>query len=308
MTDQLPKTLIDAVRYFSDRDVCHAYMRRIKWPGGVVTCPKCGGESVKELATRPGLLKCNRKDCQKQFSLRAGTYMEGSHAPLSAWLLVNWCEANHAHISAKQLAGALGVTVKTAWEMRSIVRAMVARLPIDGEDWRPIVGYEGLYEVSNQGRVRSLARTRRSRTGRTAKVGMRLIVTHKLPSPHNHWIVTLSKDGNRSSYPLHCVVLTAFAGPAPDGLQCRHLDGDPDNNRRDNLSWGTPLENAADRDAHGRTARGDRNAAAQLTEAQAREIKSRPMGYGTGKRIAKEYGVSESIISDIRKGRTWSHL
>ena len=56
--DKLPKTLIEAVRYFSDLRVCHEYMRKIKWPSGTITCPKCGNESCSEIPSRPGKLKC----------------------------------------------------------------------------------------------------------------------------------------------------------------------------------------------------------------------------------------------------------
>ena len=177
---------------------------------------------------------------------------------------------------------------------------------MDTETWLPVVGYEGLYCVSDAGRVKSLDRIRRSRPGRTAKVQGQIIAPALISN--EHWSVTLAKDGKRTTHWLHIVVLTAFAGPCPSGLQCRHLDGNPANNARSNLKWGTPLENAADRDLHGTTARGDRNAAATLTEAQAREIKYRPRKWGMGKALAAEFGVSESLVSDIRTGRTWSHL
>ena len=177
---------------------------------------------------------------------------------------------------------------------------------MDEETWMPVVGYEGLYAVSNHGRIKSLARIRRSRPGRTANVRERILAPALISN--DHWSVTLAKDGIRTTHWLHILVLTAFDGPCPAGLECRHLDGNPANNRRDNLKWGTPTENAADRDRHGTTARGDKNAAAQLTEAQAREIKSRAGRHGVGRVLAREFGVSESIISDIRTGRTWSHL
>ena len=54
-----PKPLLQAVRYCSDRTVCHDYMRKLKWPSGPVVCPKCANDSCKELASRPGVLKCN---------------------------------------------------------------------------------------------------------------------------------------------------------------------------------------------------------------------------------------------------------
>ena len=123
MTDDLPKTLLEAVRYFSDLSVCHEYMRRVKWPDGKVTCPKCGGERVKELATRPGLLKCNTKACQKQFSYKVGTIFEDSPLGLDKWFVAVWCIANAKNgISSHELSRAIGVTQKSAWFMLHRIR------------------------------------------------------------------------------------------------------------------------------------------------------------------------------------------
>ena len=63
MFEDCPKTLLEAARYFSDLNVCNEYMKRIKWPGGVVTCPKCvaKGQRIGEIATRH-MLRC--KDCR----------------------------------------------------------------------------------------------------------------------------------------------------------------------------------------------------------------------------------------------------
>lgn len=300
-----PKTLLDAARYFADRNICEEYMKELRWHGGKPICPKCGSADIGEIATRH-MLRC--RTCRKQFSVREGTLFADSAVPLGKWLCMVWCEVNHPTLPTRQIASALEITLRTAWSMRAIIRSAIAKLPVTGEEWRAAVGYEGLYEVSNLGRVRTLPHTRRSRSGRVAEVRMRLLRPVKLPAPHNHWTITLSRDRHRVSQPLHTMVLVAFAGPSPAGMECRHVDGNPDNNRVDNLQWGTPAENAADRDRHGTTARGERNGCATLTNDQVREIKSRPRGYGTGKRLAAEFGVSESVISDIRTGRQWGHI
>lgn len=120
---QQPKTLLEAVRYFSDLNVCHEYMRSIKWPDGKVCCPACGNESVKEIATRPGTLKCNAKVCQKQFSYKVGTIFEASPLGLDKWFVAVWAIANCKNgISSHELARALGVTQKTAWFMLHRIR------------------------------------------------------------------------------------------------------------------------------------------------------------------------------------------
>jgi len=276
---ETPRTLLEAARYFADRAVCEQYMKDLRWKGGKPVCPVCGSDNVGQIATRH-MLQC--RACRKQFGLRDGTPFADSPVPLEKWVCVVWCEANCPNTPARVIAKTLGVTLRTAWLMRARIRSAIASVDAPGEVWRPVVGYDGLYEVSDMGRVRTLPHTRRSRSGRTAQVRLRLIRPVKLPPPHNHWTITLSRDGKRTSYPLHTLVLTAFSGPAPSGMQCRHMDGDPDNNRLDNLQWGTPLENAADRDRHGTTARGERNGCATLSDEHVREIKSRPRGYGTG--------------------------
>jgi len=74
MNDEGPKTLIEAVRYFSDKKVCHDYMVKIKWPDGKIVCPKCGGDNIGFLATRE-IYKC--RGCKKQFSCKVDTIFEG---------------------------------------------------------------------------------------------------------------------------------------------------------------------------------------------------------------------------------------
>jgi len=120
MMQDLPQTLLEAVRYFSDLTICTKYMRVIKWPDGKVTCPKCGGERIGEIATRH-MLRC--KDCRKQFSAKVGTIFEDSPLGLDKWFVAVWCIANAKNgISSHELGRALGVTQKTAWFMLHRIR------------------------------------------------------------------------------------------------------------------------------------------------------------------------------------------
>lgn len=117
-----PKTLIDAVRYFSDADTCNAYMRKIKWPDGQPICPACGatGERVGQVASRP-ILQC--KDCRRQFSYKVGTIFEDSPLGLDKWFVAVWSVANCKNgISSHELGRAIGVTQKSAWFMLHRVR------------------------------------------------------------------------------------------------------------------------------------------------------------------------------------------
>lgn len=119
MTD-LPKTLISAVQYFADADLCNEYMRQLKWPDGKPTCPKCSGDSVSPVKGRPKL-QCNK--CRCQFSYKVGTIFEDSPLPLTKWFVAVWCIANAKNgISSHELSRAIGVTQKTAWFMLHRIR------------------------------------------------------------------------------------------------------------------------------------------------------------------------------------------
>ena len=113
------------------------------------------------------------------------------------------------------------------------------------EQWRPVVGYEGFYEVSDHGRVRSLDRmvTRQATGVRLFRRGMMLRGT---PNGSGHLKVDLRRDGERSSRFVHRLVLEAFVGPCPDGSQCCHWNDVPDDNRLSNLRWDTPSQNLYD--------------------------------------------------------------
>lgn len=122
MPDTFPKTLLEAVRHFSDAGTCHQYMLRLKWPDGRPVCPKCGGDNIGHVASRR-LLQCRAKGCRKQFSAKVGTIFEDSPLPLSSWFVAVWCIANAKNgISSCELARALGVTQKSAWFMLHRIR------------------------------------------------------------------------------------------------------------------------------------------------------------------------------------------
>jgi hypothetical protein len=112
------------------------------------------------------------------------------------------------------------------------------------EEWRDVVGLEGLYQVSSHGRVRSLDRVI------TRKTGAKQSYKGKLLKP------ALLKVGYlyvniRGSKAVHRLVLEAFVGPCPEGMECRHLDGTRTNNHLSNLRWGTSSENNQDILDHG---------------------------------------------------------
>lgn len=114
------------------------------------------------------------------------------------------------------------------------------------ETWLPVAGYEGIYEVSDHGRVRSLPRRSRYR-GTRIPGGIR-----KLHLSTNHYLnVTLSRDGRKQTRTVHSLVTETFHGPWPDGQEVRHLNGDNLDCRASNLCWGSRIENMADKIVHG---------------------------------------------------------
>ena len=117
-----PKTLVDAVKYFSNIDLCNEYMKQVKWPEGKITCPKCGGDNIGELKTRR-MLRCRAGDCRKQFSYKVGTIFEDSPLGLDKWFVAVWCTTNCKNgISSYELARDLGITQKSAWHMLHRIR------------------------------------------------------------------------------------------------------------------------------------------------------------------------------------------
>jgi len=117
-----PETLLEAVRHFSDLDVCHEYMVRVKWPDGKICCPKCGGINIGEIKSRR-MFQCKTKDCRKQFSTKVGTIFEDSPLGLDKWFVAVWCIVNAKNgISSHELSRALGITQKSTWHMLHRVR------------------------------------------------------------------------------------------------------------------------------------------------------------------------------------------
>lgn len=117
------------------------------------------------------------------------------------------------------------------------------------EEWRPVVGYEEKYEVSNQGAVRSLDRVIGGPHGHRKWKGRKL---KPHPAKAGGYDMVSLRDGGRDRYvSVHTIVLEAFVGPRPEGKLCRHLNGDPTDNRLENLRWGTQKENAQDSILHG---------------------------------------------------------
>ena len=160
------------------------------------------------------------------------------------------------------------------------------------ELWKDVVGFEGAYKVSNFGNVMTVKTGKIKKPTKDLKQGGRLTVL-------------LWKENKCKLVKVHRLVLTAFVGEAPDGMECCHNDGNASNNNLENLRWDTPQNNQKDRVHHGTSNRGERCAAAKLTTEQIISIRHDPRPQ---KEIAIEYGVQPSQISRIKNKVRWGHV
>jgi hypothetical protein len=173
------------------------------------------------------------------------------------------------------------------------------------ETWKTVPGYDGLYEVSDHGRIRSLDRVVKNggesaywRDGKmlSAPVGKT-----------GYRGVQLCREGKRKNVRVHRAVLEAFVGPCPDGMEACHGDGDRLNNHLSNLRWDTRKANHADKSKHGSQS-GERNHRSRLTRDGALDIMKRIRHGQTHRSIASDIGMSPAAVSAVASGRTWSHV
>lgn len=174
------------------------------------------------------------------------------------------------------------------------------------ETWKPIAGHEGAYEVSDQGRVRSLDRhVICGQNGATRLVRGR-VMRPSVKGPGGYLVLNIGRGNLRHVAHL---VAEAFIGPRPAGMDVCHLDCDPTNNAASNLRYDTRTGNMADTVTAGRSSRGVERPAHRLTEDQVREIRAKyvPRQY-TAQMLASEYGVPRSTIEGLFRANspTWA--
>jgi transposase-like protein len=171
-----PKTLLEAIRYFADQEVCVQFVADLRWPDGPV-CPRCGSTEKHSYLTTRRIWKC--KACKRQFSVKVGTIFEDSGLGFDKWLPAVWLVANSKNgISSHELSRALGITQKSAWFMLHRIR-----LAMQTGSFDKLGGPGGEVEVDETyvgGKVSNMHKDRRARQktprggmgGKTAVLGM----------------------------------------------------------------------------------------------------------------------------------------
>ena len=177
------------------------------------------------------------------------------------------------------------------------------------EIWKDIPGWEGLYQVSDLGRVRSLMRMVYAGRGVYRKT-RQTILNPGRNRVSGYLYVTLNDESSarRATFNVHSLVATTFLGPRSEGQEARHLDGNPTNASLRNLIYGSHVENMADCARHGTLARGER-LPHSLPREEAALIKVRLQTEGISqRRLAKEIGINRSTIAKIMNGTHWSSV
>lgn len=166
------------------------------------------------------------------------------------------------------------------------------------ERWRPVPGYEGLYSVSDLGRVRRDRTTTCTKAGKVlSSAGLRM----GYPS------LQLSKDNRRKSFAVHRLVAAAFIGARPTGQEVNHINGVKTDNRLSNLEYLTSSANQLHAFRTGlQDCSGSRNGRSKLTEADVRAIRRASTGKrGEQAAFARQYGVTPSAIRKVINRTRW---
>ena len=185
---------------------------------------------------------------------------------------------------------------------------LVALVHCTPEIWAPVTGYEGLYEVSDQGRVRSVDRVVFRSTGTAMKLKGRILKPRAQKS--GHLLIWLCRDGVAHAINVHRLVAIAFIGPCPPGKECCHENGQPDDNRAENLRWDTRASNIKQSYSDGRQPtypgfKGLSHPSSKLTAEIVRCIRESPLSCSEAGRA---FGVSAMTVSRCRRALTYQEV
>lgn len=185
---------------------------------------------------------------------------------------------------------------------------------IETETWKPVCGYEGLYEISDKGRVKSLAKEVRHPSGALIRMQPERIMKI-MKNAKGYEFADLYKDGKRFHGTVHRMVLSAFCPVENmDSLTVNHKDFDKSNNTLENLEWTTNYENIQHSvDAGKHHAKTNKNKSPFFSTKKNHKLKPEDvveirnlLDRGTKlKEISDRYSVSESLISNIKNNKMW---
>lgn len=170
------------------------------------------------------------------------------------------------------------------------------------EKWRAIEGYEGFYEVSNLGRVRSLSKIVRANDGYKISDGKLLKPYLKNEYPR----YCLCREGKEVYFHVHTLVAKAFV--LGTGQVVRHLDGNPMNNHFTNLAWGSYKDNEADKKLHGTYVFGEKHHNSILNEKLVKEIRELYSRGFSQIKISRFLSINRGTIGHVVRGESWSHV
>lgn len=183
------------------------------------------------------------------------------------------------------------------------------------ELWKPVKGYEGLYEVSNKGQVRSTERsvTQLSRAGVPYTRAMKSKLLAQVPGSTGRYLYVHLANVTKQHFSVHFLVLSAFVGYPQPGQEGCHCDGNSHNNALSNLRWDSHRSNELDKQTHGTLRKGDTHASSILTSEQVKRIKedlSKYPGkkYGRYTELARIHGVDSKTIGALHRGDRWAHI
>lgn len=178
------------------------------------------------------------------------------------------------------------------------------------EVWKPVPGWAGFYEVSDHGRVRSVDReiVALNPHGQLGARRFKGKVLAAPPTGTGYPMVVLTRPGAREYRAVHTLVMRAFVGQPPTGLEVCHNDGVKTHCRLTNLRYDTRKANAADTTAHGQrvSARGEEAGSAKLTEAAVQFIRANPhLGF---RALGRQFNVAHSTVAAAARGESWAHI
>ena len=170
------------------------------------------------------------------------------------------------------------------------------------ENWKDIQGYEGLYQVSNLGMVKSLERSVYHPITKIQKIPQKIL---KPDIKRGYASVALCLNGIKKSFVIHRIVAFHFVENYQSKPEVNHIDGNKLNNVFTNLEWCTSSENQIHAVKNNLQKSGEEHANSKLNEKQAKEIKTSNLSYS---QLAKIYGVNKSCIYSCKKGKTWKNI